>query len=1165
MKTLCSTILLASLVSAFFTLMAADLAPTPPKLDLTKPIIFDVQFAPVTFPKDASKEVRSNPMPLIIGGYLENGKVTGAYAPDMSCVYFPGGSPDDVEWSLYPYGPIRESNVRGGRYVQREKFASASLRLNGNQVEGAWTLRFVSNKDPSKALSPDYALSIKAAVKGSGFAGTYSGKIGDYPVSGECVLFARNVPAGMIDPLNAFYQIIANNYRVVVEVRAGKAVQAVAIASGNDANAAALHAADASGMTFKPIDQGLEGTAVMLGGQITVTPTVSAGAKVNPPVSISLDGTVISGAGKHQVKTKVNSARNYPLAEPLMAKCFDVLKASFRGAKPVTPELLAQAEAESLWNVQAAPGEPTRYSHRLWHTTSFIYAPWLDFDAVPNAVRYRYTIDPAEPKKDAKTASFEAQSPKASLDPVWKDLPINTGFRLQLTALDAQGKAIGKPQEKRITKRAPFGPEMALTPEARVLMDLAMRQPYHLTERMHSHLYLTEAVIAANTSVKPMEYIGAHFHYSQHLMAEQEVDPVRREQYLRLLNVLNQQRLKENIGFYKTPWHYNVVLSGTVQETGRNCLNAYDLLPDTLSLERFRMWVPYFARLQQPSGSWTFSARMAYSCTGGFSLWGNRFLDATSIPWPPFLARLRQIDPDPDTRALERAVEERAIAWFSNNTLRTGFGELLHQQTDPGDMGHSAGNQIEYALYVLLNAPPSQRDVLMASDLMRRIEDIFTAWNPVPTTGGWNLTFGNSIYAVEALCLMELYALTGDPLLRAKSEALATAYLQRNDSWHGTNPISNAYVPGDPLGYNRYIQEQDDPDWIVRWVKRDRELRATPPVAVPEKHITLSLDQLIDNTDRVVLDLQVADGLVTQALARTPTWDGPGINFYQPGRLHTRPGKALFHVVDASALKLSAQGLSGTVKLSLKKPQGEDVRNVTVEINAKRHAQRAWRGAWKLAQETGRTEGITLLNQEMKGRQQVFVKVNEALSGGEAWQTWALAGVVLPKTGSASAATLLNPNAGWTAQTTLSDCVLKPESFTMSMISEVTWHGVAERSQPDAWQCYNYKTTPEAKEALLAYWQVPITRGGGGEKNGELYLNLGFPLRPEIGDLSPDGKLTYETSWKAVTPGKYRLKLDGKRLGNILYGKATVTGPDGKETARQFLGDVESIRTTQTP
>ena len=46
---------------------------------------------------------------------------------------------------------------------------------------------------------------------------------------------------------------------------------------------------------------------------------------------------------------------------------------------------------------------------------------------------------------------------------------------------------------------------------------------------------------------------------------------------------------------------------------------------------------------------------------------------------------------------------------------------------------------------------------------------------------------------------------------------------------------------------------------------------------------------------------------------------------------------------------------------------------------------------------------------------------------------------------------------------------------------------------------------------------------------------------------------------KPVTPGKCRLKLEGKRLGSILYGKATITAPDGKKATRQFLGDVEAI------
>ena len=1173
-------IFLTGLLGAFLPLMAADSAPLgklpPPKLDYSKPIQFDVQFAPATFPKDAPKEVRNNPMPAIIGGYLEGGKVTGAYAPVMSHVYHAGLSPDQYEWDLCPYGPRPSEG-------QPEKFNSATLRLTDTQVEGTWSFHYISAKDPSQTTSPVYELSIKATANGCGYAGTYTGKIADVPVSGDCVLAAHNIPAGMIDPANAFYQIIGGNYDVIVEVQAGKAVQAWAVAGvigahgwvyrqTNDSVAATfLFPADASGMTLIITDEGLDGKAVTLGGQITITPDPKIASKMFGPMSLDLSGTVISGAGKLRGKakeSKIVQARNYPLTDSLMARSLALLKESFRGCKPTAPELLAQAEQESLrTDVQPAPSEQTRYMQRLWkygadsYSCSYIYAPWLDLDVVPNAVRYRFELIDATIQNRPVIDSFEASSPRASLSPFWAKVPKNPGkvfdrnplSSLRVTALDAEGKALGKPQECGITRRPAFAQDQIVTPDPKVLMELALRQAYHLTNRYYSHLYLTEAVLAAKNGVKPLEYYSPHHHYPQTLMVQQEENPVRRDQYMRLLNTYVEQRNKEQFGFFKTPYHYNVALGGVAQETGRNLLNVLDLQPNSEILDRLRLWTRFFARLQQPSGSWTISHRDMLGCIGAYALSGSFFLDQPSTPWLPFLARLRQHDHDPTFRALERGLEEKAVSWVCNNMLRTGFSENVQQQTLSNDNGHTAVNQIEYALYVLRHAPPAQRDVVMATDLMRRIEDLFITWDTHPLTRGMNLTFDRSLYAVEALCFLELYALTGDQLMRTKSEALVSTYLQDSDPWHGSK---GGFLS--KTGYDRFLQETDDPDWIVRWVERDRELRTTPIAAVPEKHLTVTLDQLIDGIDRVVIDLALSDGKVTQALARTPTWDGPGINFYQPGTVHTRLGKAFYHSVDASGLKLSAEGLSGLVKLTLKPPQGEQLISLTAEISAKRHALRGWRGTWKQDNNQGRVEGVTLVDAVVKGPQQIFVKVNEALSGGEAWQNWALAGAVLSSTGSATGATLINPNAGWTAQSTgLNDCALNGDTFTMTLDSEVTWHGVAERTPPDNYQRSLYKTTPESKEALLAHWEIPVN-GTPPYNKGEVSLSCRF-LKAGTGDFPADGKLIYQTDSKPIVPGKYRLKLEGKRLGNILYGKATITGPDGKETARQFLGDVEAV------
>jgi hypothetical protein len=1158
-KSVISTILLMIFISLESSLNAAE----PPKLDPGKPIRFDIQLGAAQFP--AGKPKGGTYQPTVLGGYIEGGKVTGAYAPNMTQVYAPGASPDDYFWDLCPYGP------RGGMdgditWTGHSRDVSAKIGPEG--FSGTWSVNY-GKGDPAKspAITPEWKIRITAQPAPIGYTGTFEGTVGDSAVNGPCVIRARNVPAGMIDPTNAYYQIVSGNKRVFVEVRAGKAVQAWAVAQGvgnNDwryrrpedaAAATRLYPADASNLNITVTDEGLAGKAATLNGTISVTPTIT----------VKLNAVELSGAGRSRAIGKdstVSAARSYPLADPRMARCRELFQKTYRGTQPVPETLLAQVRQESLRDdVQPAPSEAMRYTHRLWGASSFIYAPWIDFDLIPGAVKYRFAINTwnvLNQLVEPPVASFEAVSPRASLAPIWAKVPVADGPRsfvaLKLIGLDAAGKPVGEPQSRNLQRRPPFNPEMIVLPEAEVLMELALRQPHFLMDEYHSHLYLTEAVRAAvktgSVKMEPLSYGHSHLHNTQQWLAMEESDPGRRDQQLRLLDTFNKQRLLDAIGDFKIPHHYNVVLNGVVQETGRNFLNAIEVQPDPVVLERLRLWTRYFGRLQQPSGSWCISSRAAFSCTGGFSLWGSRFLENTSASWLPFLARLRQFDDQADARALDRAMEERAASWVRNNTLRTGFGEQMHQQTDPSDMAHSAQNQIEYALYVLRHAPPSQRDVVMASDLMRRIEDRFITWDAIPLSSGGGFTFLQSLPAVEALCLLELYALDGDPVLLAKSEALAASYLQRSDPWTGSDNCQMS--SNGSLFFNRFKQEHNDPEWIVRWVKLHRQLAKTPPAAIAERHLTLTLDRIIDGVDRVVLDLGIQGGKVVQSLARTPTWDGPGANFHQPGRLHTRPGKVLFHGVDATALAITPEGLSGQVKLSLKNPQGDETRSVTVAMSAKRQHARGWLGTWKQDKTEGRVEGRTLADVPTAGTQQIFVQVNEALTGGEAWQTWALAGAVLPPSGPATGTAFLNPNSGWSAKATVNACALTSETFTMTLDSTVTWDGVAELAPPDSNCHVLYKTTPDSPQACLANWEFP-----GKE------FRLGFPLQPAKGDWDPAKPVTYTTTWKAVTAGKYRLQLTGKRLGNILYGKATITGPDGKETARQFLGDVESIKTIQ--
>jgi len=1165
--------------------IASSAVAEPPKLDPGKPMQFDVQLSQAQFEGGEQRqygELRNN-QPLLLGGYIEGGKLTGVYSTMKQSIDAAGYPPDCSAFDLCPYG-------MGGRYGFKISATDASASVDTTEFRAAMTITFVEfeGKPVDKPIVWTYRITAKPAVLG--YVGTYEGTAKGVSFKGSCVVRPRNVPGGMRDPLNALYQIFGPpdrfgwgpNYRVMIEVRNGKPVQAFMVSDDtqryprrgvDDALAATrVYPVDASAMTVAVRDDGLLGKAAVLGGSLTLKPEAPAAPTFKALVNrvIKLDGVVVSGAGKFCDKPKdceIGGIMNYPLTFPPAVGAMDRVKALHRGTTPTPAELLAQAETEAARDdVQPAPGECTRYTHRLWRwqeekSSSFLYAPWLDFDAVAGAQRYRFEISKFDGRPiPPALASFEAASPKASLAPVWNKIPSEVslsqgrGYQVQVSALGADGAVIGKPQSKLIVRRPAFPAGMPVMPSHAELLACALQHARWLGEHEWGSLYLTEAVMAnPQSGVQPLNY---PCYFAHNLLAEATDDPALRDQYLRLLAVQRNRHLATDAhGPFKNPYHYNKAFASGVQLINRHHLFIQAVLPDATALERIRLWTRYFARLQQPSGSWPIlTERGALDMSGAYSLWGSDHMEENSGVWLNYCADYRRLESDFALRALSRAMEERGVCWLQNNTLRTGYGERMHAQTDGTDMVHSASHTVEYLLYVLGKAPPSRRDVVMASDLLRRIEDIFTLWSPTPVTLGTGHDWWESLEAVVAWNWLELYALTGDPLMKAKSEAMAMGNLRRTNPIHGN----------DPLGYTRFMHP-NNPYWIVRWARRYEEVCKKPPVAVPNRHLSLTLDRLIGATDRLELDLLVQDGRVTRALARTPTWDGPGMNIHQPGRLFTRAGKALFHAVDVGGLRVSADGITGTLAVQLTPPQGGAVRSVTVAVTAQRHALSAWRGRWKMDQAEGRVEGLNLEDEPVAGDRQVSVQIQEALSGGEAWQNWALASALMDGTGKVTAGALNNPNTGWTApRATVAACTLSDDAFSMKMEAEIAWHGTAEysrtgivTSKSNEMECNTiFKTTPESSQALLADWVVP------GVSEGEVQFNLKqVGLRPELGDRRPDEPMVYKSPSKPVTPGRYQFDLKGDRLGNMFYGTAEVTAPDGKKNTRQFLGDVEVVKT----
>jgi len=1134
-------------VIAIGSLFAADGPDAPASgssqraLDSKRPIQFDIWLDKMEVPAEQKATFYTSdrvvPKFKLLGGWLENGRVSAAYAPSIAHMY-PLGHSEDIDWDLCLYGGRASLN---GNVNLQSRFTAAELKMTADAVTGNFAVQFFDGRTPEKALSPPCQVQVEGKRTKDGWLGRYTGRYGDFAISGPCMVIARQVPAGLHDPQNGLYQIQAPDQPIVfLEVRGGKVVRSAAF---SPASADILSVAVES-FSVATQDFGLNGRGAALGGRVTVN-----GVSGKPAV-IALDGLVLSragrlgGAGYQMIPASPIKVRLDSLDDPQVAPWRENLNQIKRGMLSVASEVAAQAlqEANEIESMPVA-GPLTRYLHRLtapYHGcyNRYIYAPWFDFQAVEGAVRYRYEVKPEH--GGGTPVTFQSDTPQASLAPVWNQVAPGIDMSVRLIGLDAGGKELGKPQELVFRRRPPLATlPRPVDPEA--ALALALRQPHFLTDRLFAHLYITQAV--QNAGLTPYTYPMQHWRFTPQLVADAASDPVLRDEYQGLADSLATRRLADDESlFFKTPFNYGIFTCGMVDHSGRNLLNLIGDRPNSAVVDRLGTWVRFFARLQQPSGSWTFSFKGRLSCFANIGLGGVHYPDQNSASWLPFLARYRRVESDLAQRALARAMEDKAQAWVRHNSLRTGYWENIWQNS-PGNHWNSMTMALEYLLYDPFHAPAANRDPMMQADLLRWQEDHRVHWNSLTPTAGSDGSFGGCIDAVLALSYVELYAQTGDPLALARSEALAGRYLANQDLIRGSTLIFF-------LGQGSH--EGNDSDYIVRWARRYRQMKEQPPTAIPERHLSLTLDRVIDGSDRVVLDLAIRDGRIVRALARTPTWDGPGENSFQPGRLHWRAGKALFHRVDIAGLKLDKQGLTGQVRLWLKEPQAETVREVQADVQINRRWTRGWQGRWTAGKESGRISGLTVEDAAITGPVQLAVRIPDALGGGEGWQNW-VSVMVDP---ASNRGQVLNPNAGWTAETKIGEVKLGEAGVDLNLEATIAWHGVAEIEFGKGYgrACGIYKTKPEDRTACLSGWAMDAET-----KKLEVsdFYNPGIKTdRP--GDMNAAAGYEYKCAHRPVTAGAYRFQLKGEWLGDIIFGTAQVTGPDGKARTCQFLGDREA-------
>jgi hypothetical protein len=142
-----------------------------------------------------------------------------------------------------------------------------------------------------------------------------------------------------------------------------------------------------------------------------------------------------------------------------------------------------------------------------------------------------------------------------------------------------------------------------------------------------------------------------------------------------------------------------------------------------------------------------------------------------------------------------------------------------------------------------------------------------------------------------------------------------------------------------------------------------------------------------------------------------------------------------------------------------------------------------------------------------------------------------------------------NGNAGWSAEVQAADVKLTDAALSGTLKIHVNDFGFRDGLKEDA----KYQQAAfERGLSFLAYWNTSEKFFGkktGGKQEGNYTMRITpKPLCEHI---------EHVTSFKAVTPGEYEYRLDGRRLGDVVAGTVTVNGPDGKERTSQFLGGVE--------
>ncbi len=404
-------------------------------------------------------------------------------------------------------------------------------------------------------------------------------------------------------------------------------------------------------------------------------------------------------------------------------------------------------------SVPVRPGS-AQVGRPFWngHATFFRFAPSFGFNAVPGALRYRFTLSKAgDSEAGGGQPSFIASSPEAPLSPVWNGLG-NAQWTVVCEGVDAEGKALGKAGERTFVKTAPFSGGYA--PAARPYREAAQMVYEYMTSLPAMKTLVETGVPDQNYqhNAYPSKTHAAHI---AAMLKWTEFDPKNREKAMRFARASGEYLLSQlepasaPLAFWpptygRRPLEFDPkanggrnrnsmvgndpvgaakyrgqVMSLYPADVGTQFVALYRATGERKFLDAARGIGETYLRIRRADGTWALKYWLAT---------GEVQCPNPLVPTRPMVFFERLADATGDAKW--RKAADECFAWLEKGPLTdwNWDGQFEDIEPRPPYMDLTKHNAIEAMFHLLKRREGDPAALKLAGELLRWSEDQFVFW-----------------------------------------------------------------------------------------------------------------------------------------------------------------------------------------------------------------------------------------------------------------------------------------------------------------------------------------------------------------------------------------------------------------------------------------------------